>query len=49
MKFKESDRTHQIKKDKSKPILIAIIKVDDDIPHLHFYFIFIVNKVKKDF
>ena len=32
MKFKESDRTHQVGKDKGKPILIPDIKSVNDIP-----------------
>lgn len=82
MKFKESDRTHQVGKDKGKPILIPDIKSDDDIPekvkdffkdsydfleklvgkdnivyaevhydedtpHMHFYFMPIVNEVRR--
>ncbi|MBO5138458.1 MAG: plasmid recombination protein [Bacilli bacterium] len=82
MKFKASDRTHQVGKDKGKPILVPDIKSDDDIPgkvkeffndsynflenlvgkdnviyaqvhydedtpHLHFYFMPIVNEVKR--
>ena len=82
MKFKASDRTHQVGKEKGKPILVPDIKTDEDIPqrvkdffndsyhflenlvgkdnviyvqvhydedtpHLHFYFMPIVNEVKK--
>lgn len=82
MKFKDSGRTHQVGKDKGKPILVPDIKSDDDIPekvkdffndsynflenlvgkdnviyaqvhydedtpHLHFYFMPIVNEVKR--
>ena len=82
MKFKESDRTHQVGKDKGKPILVPDIKskedipekvmgffnesynfleqlvgkdnvvyaeihFDEDTPHLHFYFMPIVNVVKR--
>lgn len=32
MKFRESDRTHQVGKDKGKPILVPDIKTEDDIP-----------------
>ena len=39
MKFKESDRTHQVGKDKGKPILVPDIKSKEDIP----------EKVKKFF
>ena len=82
MKFKESDRTHQVGKDKGKPILVPDIKSDDDIPekvkdffkdsynfleklvgkdnivyaevhydedtpHMHFYFMPVVNEVRR--
>lgn len=82
MKFKESDRTYQVGKDKGKAILVPDIKSNDDIPekvknffndsynflenlvgkdnvvyaqvhydedtpHLHFYFMPIVNEVKR--
>lgn len=82
MKFKESDRTHQVGKDKGKPILVPDIKSNDDIPekvkdffkdsynfleklvgkdnivyaevhydedtpHMHFYFMPIVNEVRR--
>ena len=82
MKFKDSGRTHQVGKDKGKPILVPDIKSDEDIPekvknffndsynflenlvgkdnvvyaqihydedtpHLHFYFMPIVNEVKR--
>ena len=82
MKFKESNRTHQVGKDKGKPILVPDIKskedipekvkkffdesynfleqlvgkdnvvyaeihFDEDTPHLHFYFMPIVNVVKR--
>ena len=39
MKFKESNRTHQVGKDKGKPILVPDIKSKEDIP----------EKVKKFF
>ena len=82
MKFKDSGRTHQVGKDKGKPILVPDIKskedipekvmgffnesynfleqlvgkdnvvyaeihFDEDTPHLHFYFMPIVNVVKR--
>ena len=82
MKFKESNRTHQVGKDKGKPILVPDIKskedipkkvmdffddsykfleklvgkdnivyaeihFDEDTPHLQFYFIPVVNEVKR--
>lgn len=82
MKFKDSGRTHQVGKDKGKPILVPDIKskedipekvmgffnesynfleqlvgkdnvvyaeihFDEDSPHLHFYFMPIVNVVKR--
>ena len=82
MKFKESDRTHQVGKDKGKPILVPDIKsndnipekvkdffkdsynfleklvgkdnivyaevhYDEDTPHMHFYFMPIVNEVRR--
>lgn len=82
MKFKDSGRTHQVGKDKGKPILVPDIKSDDDIPekvknffndsynflenlvgkdnvvyaqihydedtpHLHFYFMPVVNEVRR--
>lgn len=82
MKFKDSGRTHQVGKDKGKPILVpdmkskedipekvmgffnesynfleqlvgkdnvvyAEIHFDEDTPHLHFYFMPIVNVVKR--
>ena len=82
MKFKESDRTHQVGKKKGQPILIPDIKnendipekvknffddsfeflenlvgkenivyaevhYDEDTPHMHFYFLPIVNEVKR--
>lgn len=82
MKFKESNRNHQVGKDKGKPILVPDIKskedipekvkkffdesysflenlvgkdnvvyaeihYDEDTPHLHFYFMPIVNVVKR--
>lgn len=82
MKFKDSGRTHQVGKEKGKPILVPDIKTDEDIPqkvkdffndsynflenlvgkdnvvyaqvhydedtpHLHFYFMPIVNEVKR--
>lgn len=82
MKFKDSGRTHQVGKDKGKPILVPDIKskedipekvmgffnesynfleqlvgkdnvvyaeihFDEDTPHLHFYFMPIVNIVKR--
>lgn len=84
MKFKDSGRTHQVGKDKGKPILVpdmkskedipekvmgffnesynfleqlvgkdnvvyAEIHFDEDTPHLHFYFMPIVNVVKRKF
>lgn len=82
MKFKESNRTHQVGKEKGKPILVPDIKFkedipekvkkffdesysflenlvgkdnviyaeihyDEDTPHLHFYFMPVVNIVKR--
>ncbi len=82
MKFKKSDRIHQVGKDKGKPILIPDIKssedipekvkeffdssyeflenlvgkenivyaeihYDEDTPHMHFYFLPVVNEVKR--
>lgn len=82
MKFKESNRTHRVGKDKGKPILVPDIKskedipkkvmdffddsykfleelvgkdnivyaeihFDEDTPHLQFYFIPVVNEVKR--
>ena len=82
MKFKESNRTHQVGKDKGKPILVPDIKskedipkkvmdffddsykfleelvgkdnivyaeihFDEDTPHLQFYFIPVVDEVKR--
>ena len=32
MKFKDSNRVHQVGKDKGKPILVPDIKTDEDIP-----------------
>ena len=44
MKFKESNRTHQVGKDN---VVFAEIHYDEDTPHLHFYFMPIVSDVKR--
>ena len=42
MKFKESNRTHQVGKDEGKPILIPDIKSKEDIPKKLWIFLMIV-------